>query len=100
MIDETLNNASQFRDEFHAYNRGDQFSYEALGAMFTYFEDMSESIGEDMQLDVIAVCCDYMEYNSLAEALGDYDHIDTLEELRDHTMVLELDSGSLVVQQM
>ena len=100
MIVNTVNNASQFADEFHKYNRGDQFSYEALGAMFTYFEDLSEDIGEDMQLDVIAICCEYMEYNTVAEALADYDHIDTLEELYDNMYAIELPSGGLVVQQV
>lgn len=100
MIVNTINSASQFVDQFHAYNRGTQFSYEALEAMFTYFEDLSEDIGEDMQLDVIAICCEFMEYSSAAEALADYSDLNTLEELYDHTQVIELASGGLVIQQM
>ena len=49
-------NKSQFRDEFHRANRGNQFSYEALGLLFDYFED-----DEDMELDVIGICCEFVE---------------------------------------
>jgi hypothetical protein len=57
MIYTTIGNASQFRDEFHLCGRGTQFSYEALGLLFDYFEEL----GEDIELDVIAICCDYSE---------------------------------------
>ena len=53
----TINNASQFRDQFHRAGRGDQFSYEALGLLFDYLEECIP----DYDLDVIALCCDYTE---------------------------------------
>jgi hypothetical protein len=48
---------SQFRDAFHHAGRGKQFSYDALGIIFDYLED----IDEGMELDVIAICCDFSE---------------------------------------
>ena len=67
-IIQTINNASQFRDEFHRCGRGEQFSYEGLGILFDYLDDM----GEDVELDVIALCCDFSEDTplSIAEAYG------------------------------
>ncbi len=53
----TINTASQFRDEFAVMERKDQFSYEALGLLFEYLED----IDPDYSLDVIELCCDYTE---------------------------------------
>lgn len=53
----TIENASQFRDAFHRAGRGTQFSYEALGMLFDYFEECDP----DMELDVIAICCEYCE---------------------------------------
>ena len=53
----TITHAAQFRDAFRSVGRGTQFSYEALGLLFDYFEDNAP----DMELDVIAVCCDYAE---------------------------------------
>lgn len=52
-----IENASQFRDEFRQCGRADQFSYEALGLLFDYFEE----IDSDYDLDVIAICCEYSE---------------------------------------
>jgi hypothetical protein len=52
-----IDTASQFRDEFRAAGRGDQFSYEALGLLFDYLEEADSNY----QLDVVAICCEYIE---------------------------------------
>ena len=57
MIYTTISNAYQFRDEFQQRGRDNQFSYEALGLLFDWFDEL----GEDVELDVIAICCDYSE---------------------------------------
>lgn len=66
MIYQTIDNASQFRDAFHQAGRGNQFSYEALGLLF----DHLDSLGDDVSLDVIAICCEYSEdhWESIAES--------------------------------
>jgi len=87
--------------EFHnAFNaiRPDQFSYDALEAMFTFLDDLSDDLGEPMELDVISLCCDFCEYPTVTEALKAYT-MESLEELQDNTMVLELDNGGIVLQQ-
>jgi len=49
-------NKDQFR--FHMNQiRPDNFSYEGQGMLFDYLEE----IDEDMELDVIAICCDFTE---------------------------------------
>jgi hypothetical protein len=53
----TIDHAGQFRDEFFAHNRQNQFSYEALELLFDYLEELDP----DMELDVVAICCDYSE---------------------------------------
>jgi hypothetical protein len=53
----TISHASQFRDAFRQADRQDQFSYEALNMLYEYFEDCDP----DMELDVIAICCEYNE---------------------------------------
>jgi hypothetical protein len=40
---------------------GNNFSYEALGLLFDYFEQYEEDIGEEIELDVIAICCEFYE---------------------------------------
>ena len=61
-------NKSQFRDAFKTMGRADQFSYDALGMLFDYFEDTAT----DAELDVIAICCAYSE-NSLEYIADQYD---------------------------
>ena len=52
-------NASAFIDAFHAFKRYDQFGYEALQILFSYLEELEQDTGEELELDVIAICCDY-----------------------------------------
>ena len=54
-------NFSSFCDAFRSHDRQDQFSYDAKRALFDYFEDMEESTGQTIELDVIAICCEYIE---------------------------------------
>ena len=58
---QTVNTVSTFRDEFRACGRADQFSYEALGLLFDYFEAYEMDTGEEIELDVISICCDFSE---------------------------------------
>ena len=80
-------NVSNFRDAFRACGRKDQFSYEGLGVLFEYFEE----IDPDFDLDVIALCCDYSEDSpeDIAQAYGidlpeDQDEIEHKEIVRDY----------------
>jgi hypothetical protein len=65
-------NEYQFRDAFHKMGRGEQFSYDGLTALYNYLEQYEDDIGEEIELDVIALCCDFTEYDSLEEFQADY----------------------------
>lgn len=54
-------NVYQFRDAFRHCGRGDQFSYEALGILFDHLEEYEEASGTPMELDVVALCCEFYE---------------------------------------
>ena len=58
---------SEFRDAFNKMGRGEQFSYKGLIALFDYFEMLEDDIGEPIELDVIAICCEYSEYDNLED---------------------------------
>ena len=62
---------SEFRDYFHEI-RPDNFSYEGLRILFDYLEEFEESIGEEIEFDVIAICCDFSEdsYENIADQYG------------------------------
>ena len=50
-----------FERAFVDADRKENFSYEGLNALFDYLEDYEEQTGEEIELDVIALCCDYAE---------------------------------------
>ena len=50
------------RNDFvNAFRGRNNFSVEALGLLFDYFEDYEQDTGEELELDVITICCDYNE---------------------------------------
>ena len=49
---------SMFKDQFKAYGREEHFSNAGLSALFEYCEDC---FGEDWELDIIGLCCDFTE---------------------------------------
>jgi len=101
MIIETVSIHS-FRDSFRAYNRTENFSYESLGALFEYLEDMSEDCDVPYELDVIGLCCEFSEiYLEDVSALYDLGeeltNEEALEWLQERTTVIETSSVGLVV---
>lgn len=96
---------SDFVEAFASHERADQFSMEALEALFEFFEELEDETGELVELDVIAICCDFTEYDSPqdcaedmfldVEGMGDADIISLLQE---HTIVIPLKSGGIVIQ--
>ena len=101
---------SDFIDQFRVMNRLENFSYEARGLLFDYLEEYEESSGEEIELDVIAVCCDFSEddpsdiaanYNiDISECEDEEEIKDTvLSYLQDETMVVgETPSGIVYAQ--
>jgi len=98
-----------FRRAFEV-SRFDNFSYEGLSVLWDYLEDYEESTGEEIELDVIALCCDYSEehwtdiaenYNIDLDGIEDEDEKKeaVLEIMNHHTMVCgESKDGYFVYQ--
>ena len=70
-IAQSINNVYQFREAFRIAGRMDQFSYEGLEVLFDYLDNLSEDTGEPIELDVIALCCEYYE-SSIEELIDNY----------------------------
>lgn len=63
-------------------DRGDQFGYNGWNAIGEYLENLSEDIGEDIEADIIAICCDYTmceDVNDWWKYYGIYSDIDSGE---------------------
>jgi hypothetical protein len=52
---------SDFTNAFRNSDRADQFSYEAQTILFDYFEQYEDSTGEQIEFDLIALCCEWAE---------------------------------------
>ena len=91
---------SDFRDAFHRCGRGEQFSYDALGVMFDFLEEMEEACGEESELDPIACCCEFSEYENIVEFQADYsDEYGTIEDIGEMTSVIPIHGDSFLIVQ-
>ena len=74
-------NLNDFRKAFQEI-RPNNFSYEGLEVLFDYLEQLEDELGEKIDLDVIAICCDYSEMTQV-EILETYSNILTIDESKD-----------------
>lgn len=80
--------------------RPENFSYAGLGALYDYLNDLSEDIGDDIEFDPIAICCDYTEYKNWEELKRDYHDIEDMEELISNTTVIDIPgTEGFIIQQ-
>ena len=63
---------NEFIDAFEEMGRGNNFSYEGKKALYNYLEDYEEQTGEEIELDIIAICCEYTEYENIEEFNDNY----------------------------
>ena len=87
---------NNFIDAFRAMDRVNNFGFDGLTTLFKHLEEYEEETNEEIEFDVISLCCDYAQYDSLEDCLAEYDNIDTLEELEEHTIVIQYDSGVII----
>ena len=93
----TTINFCNFQDAFNSI-RPDNFSYEGLQALFTYLEDLEDDTGEEIDLDVIAICCNYSEYENIAEFNSNYNkEYESYEEI-DETSVIPINDERFIIQ--
>ena len=91
-------NEYQFADAFNKI-RPDNFTYRGLIALYNYFEQYEEDTGEQIELDVIAICCDYYEYEDLKYFQEDYsEDYESIEDIEQATTVIMIDDTSFIIQ--
>jgi hypothetical protein len=84
-------NFSTFCDSFSDGYK-DNFSYDGKRALFNYFEDYESDCNEEIELDPIAFCCEYTEYDSLQEFHDNYDkeQYPNFDKIRNYTDIIEI----------
>jgi len=96
--------------------RPNNFSWEGLRLLWDYLEQLEDDLGEELELDVIAFCCDYyeadaqelandldMDEDEMAEECEGMDEEEVAqyvaEKLADLTTVLGVTSDNSIVYQ-
>lgn len=91
-------NFCAFQDAFTHSDRNENFTYDALRALFDYLEEFEQSTGEKLELDVIALCCEYSEMSD-CEFRQAYDIDPERELLECDYVIAKLDNGHYLIQQ-
>lgn len=90
-------------------NYKNSFSFDGADALQAYLENLSDETGENVEFDPIAWACSFSEYTDFDNFQHDtgytdakgvkhkgYDGINSLDELKDYTTVIEFDGGIIV----
>ena len=70
--------------------RPDNFSYEGLDALYDHIENYEQDTDGEIELDVIAFCCDYSEYKDLEEYRQSYSSINSIKDIEDATTYIPI----------
>lgn len=102
-------NEYQFIQAFRDCGRHEQFSRPGLVALFEYLEQLEQDCGTEIELDPIAICCDFSEHDSAIDCIEDHGygfrpdpHSDDEPEeqargyLRENTTLIEYDEGVII----
>tara|TARA_R100000329_G_scaffold146720_1_gene133505 strand:- start:391 stop:690 length:300 start_codon:yes stop_codon:yes gene_type:complete len=96
----TTINKYDFIDAFRKMGRTDNFSNSGLVALYEYLEMLGEDLGQQIELDVIALCCEYAEYDNLKDFQADYsEDYQTIGDIESDTAVIMIDDDSFIIQQ-
>jgi hypothetical protein len=112
-----LDSKDMFYERFRDYGRTDQFSGAGLDSLYDYLTELEDDTGEEMELDVISICCGFAEY-SVEELMDEYGYLMDgeecirndkgqlmdadgvleilLDKLNDRTTVIEFDKGYII----
>ena len=100
---------SDFVQAFRNSDRANQFSREALATIFDRIEEYERDGGKEVELDIIAICCEWTEDTaeniekeyaidrSQYEKYSDDGQVEcVMQYLWDNTDAIELDNGNIV----
>ena len=92
---------SQFINAFKSWDTyKNQFSYDGLKALFEWFEEYENDTGEEMELDVVAICCEFTEYENLKQYNDEYgNECEEIDEIADDTTLIKIDDERFIIQQ-
>lgn len=55
-------------------DRGHNFGYDGWRAIGDYLESLSDDLSEDVEIDIISICCDYNMEESIEDVFMEFSH--------------------------
>ena len=92
---------ANFRDTFLTSDYKNNFSYNGLTALYDYFEELEDDIGQTIEFDLVGIACEYSEL-TIDELRDNYfidKDIDVIEYLQENTIVIEIENSDSVIIQ-
>jgi hypothetical protein len=82
-------------DEYASWHK----DYQACKAIAEYLEQLAEDTGEAIELDTVAIRCEYSMIESIEDFNEQYEkQCRTLDDVRDYTTVIEIpDSEAFII---
>lgn len=92
-------NFYDFEQAFRNRNRFDNFGYDGLKALFDWITDFESDTGEDFELDVIGLCCEFTLYENLKDFQDNYGtEYESISDIEDKTWVIPVNGEAFIVQ--
>jgi len=93
-------NFYDFERAFIHMGRENQFTYKGKQALFEYLEQYEEETSEQLELDVIALCCEFSEFENLKDFQNAFSNeYKNLEDIENETTVIYIESSeSFIIQ--
>lgn len=101
-----------FIDAFRIAGRQDNFSYVGLKALYDYLIDYEKSTEKEIELDVIALCYEFIEWSNITEFLDNNDeHFreywkeigeegmkEMFKYIQNYAIIIDIDGTSFITQ--
>jgi len=98
----TIVTEGNFRNTFlTSANYSENFSYSGLTALYDYFSELEDELGESIEFDYISIAGEYSEL-TIDELRDNYfidKDIDVIKYLQENTIVIEIENSDSVIIQ-
>jgi len=82
-------NFYDFEKAFISMGRETQFTYIGKKELFDWLECLEDNQNKGIELDIISLCCEFTEYESIKEFQKDYGiEYKTIEDIEYYTIVI------------
>ena len=96
----TQQNFVDYFNTWHDKRYANQFSYDGKLALFNYLEELEEDTNTQMEFDIVAISCDFSEFENLEDVKKEYGNaiwVNNIDDLRDYTQVIEIPNTTRLI---